>query len=298
MVSRLRVRRPDTCAVCKKSISVGTLVIYDRTLKTVICLTHETASDQLKQVPIILQKPLLGTAGGSARRMDEKRKYRKEVEDEGIKEQYRAEHPKITRVMKNAEENYPRLITWIRRELNSSHEPSSWSKGAEGEEIVGRKLEELSQGRGFITIHDRLIPGLFANIDHIVVTSSKVFVVDAKNYADKIDFGKLLAPYFGGKAILKINGRNRNNLLEGVEKQVRIVEHLLAKAGIDIPVQGVLAFVKAKWAMGSFLCPKSINGVLLNSRGLHSIFRSVPPVDRDIVLRIAKQLLEDLLPAS
>lgn len=230
--------------------------------------------------------------------MDEKQKYRKEVEDERIKEQYRVEHPKITRVMKNAEKNYPGLIAWIRRELNSSHEPSSWSKGAQGEETIGRKLEELSQGRGFITIHDRLIPGSVANIDHIVVTSSKVFVIDAKNYADKIDFGKLLAPYFGGKAILKINGRNRNNLLEGVEKQVRIVEQLLAKAGIDIPVQGVLAFVKAKWEMAFFLRPKSVNGVLLNSRGLHSIFRNVPLVDREIVLQITRQLLEDLPPAS
>jgi len=298
MVSRLRIRRPDICAICKRPISVGTLVFYDRTLKTVTCLTHENTSVQLKQVPIIPQKPLLGIPGGSARKMDEKQKYRKEVEDERIKAQYRAEHPKITRVMKNAEKNYPGLIAWIRRELNSSHEPSSWSKGAEGEEIVGRNLDELSQERGFITIHDRLIPGSFANIDHIVVTSSKVFVVDAKNYADKIDFGKLLAPYFGGKAILKINGRNRNILLESVEKQVRIVEQLLAKAGIDIPVQGALAFVKANWNMTFFLRPKSINGVLLNSRGLHSIFRDVPPVDREIVLKIAKQLLADLPPAS
>lgn len=298
MVSRLRVRRPDTCAVCKKSISVGTLVFYDRTLKTVICLTHETADDQLKQVPIILQKPLLGTPGGSARKMDEKRKHRKGVEDERIKEQYRAEHPKFTRVMKSTEKNYPRLIAWMRRELNSSNEPSSWSKGAEGEEIVGRILEELSQRNGFITIHDRLVPGSVANIDHIVVTSSKVFVVDAKKYAGKIEFGKLLAPYFGGKAILKVNGRNRNKLLEDVEKQVRIVEQLLAKAGIDIPVQGVLAFVKAKWEKTFFPRPKSINGVLLNSRGLHSIFQSVPPVDREIVLKIAKQLLEDLPSAS
>ena len=76
------------------------------------------------------------------------------------------------------------------------------------------------------------------------------------------------------------------------------MEQLLAKAGIDIPVQGVLAFVKAKWELGFFLRPKSINGVFLNSRGLHSIFRSVPPVDNEIVLRTAKQLLEDLPPAS
>ena len=196
------------------------------------------------------------------------------------------------------EKNFPELIAKAQRELDSTNEPSSWRKGAEGEEIVGRILEDLSQGRGFITIHDRQIPGSVANIDHIVVTRVKVFVVDAKNYADKIDFGKLLALYFGGKAILKINGRNRNDLREGIEKQVQIVEQLLAKAGIDIPVQGVLAFVRAKWDMAFFLRPKSINGVLLNSRGLRSIFRSVPVADHEAVLRIAKQLLEDLSPAS
>jgi len=239
-----------------------------------------------------------GIPGSSARKMDAKQKNRKKVEDEGIKENYRAEHPKFTRVMTSVEKNYPRFISWIRRELNSSNEISSWIKGAEGEEIIGRKLEELSQRRGFIVIHDRLIPGSSANIDHIVVTSSKVFVVDTKNYSGKIDFGKLIAPYFGGKAILRINGRDRNNLIEGVDKQVRIVDQLLAKAGINIPVQGVLAFVKEKREMRFFLQPKSINGVLLNTKGLHSIFRSVPPVDREIVLKIAKQLLEDLLPAN
>lgn len=56
-----------------------------------------------------------------------------------------------------------------------------------------------------------------------------MFVVDAKNYAGKIDFGKLIAPYFGGKAILKINGRNRNNLLEGVEKQSELWSNFLQK---------------------------------------------------------------------
>ena len=200
--------------------------------------------------------------------------------------------------MKNAEKNYPGLIAWIFRQLNSSHEQSTWSKGAVGEEIVGKKLDELSQARGFITIHDRLIPDSKANIDHILVTDSKVFVVDAKNYSDKIDFGRLLAPYFGGKAILKINGRNRNELLDGVSKQVRIVEKLLAKAGIEIPVQGVLAFVEAKWDIAFFLRPKSINGVLLNSRGLDSTFQNVPKANRDVVLKIAMQLLEDLHSAT
>ncbi len=297
-----------TCTTCAVSLKSGSLAVWSPSKHAISCLSHEGIDVPFAAVPVtqvthdlpleVKESLNKGIPGKSARKMDEKRRYRKEVEDEAIKKQYRAEHPKTTRVMNNAEKNFPRLIAWVRRELNSSNEPSSWRKGAEGEEFVGRILEELSQGRGFITIHDRLIPGSVANIDHIVVTNSKVFVVDAKKYAGKIDFGKLLAPYFGGKAILKINGRNSNSLLEGVEKQVRVVEQVLAKAGIDIPVQGVLAFVNATWGEVSILRPKSINGILLNSQGLHSIFRSVPPVDPGNVLMIAKQLLEDLPSAS
>lgn len=297
-----------TCTICAVRLKTGTPALWRPIQRTISCLSHQgrdipKAALEVRQVshdsPLEVKESLnKGIPGRSARKMDEKRRFRKEVEDEAIKEQYRAEYPKTTRVMKNTEKNFPGLFAWLRRELDSSNKPSSWRKGAEGEESVGRILEELSQVRGFITIHDRLIPGSVANIDHIVVTSSKVFVVDAKKYARKVDFGKLLAPYFGWKAILKINGRNSNHLLEGVKKQVRIVEQLLAKAEIDIPVQGVLAFVNAKWELGYMTRPKSINGVLLNSKGLDSIFRSVPAVDPEIVLRIAKQLLEALPPAG
>ena len=298
----------STCSICAARLKTGTPALWRPIQKTISCLSHEErdipkAAPEVTQVShgslLEVKEPLNnGIPGRSARKMDEKRRYRKEVEDEAIQEQYRAEHPKTTRVLKNVEKNIPGLIAWLRGQLNSSNGPSSWRKGAEGEESVGRILEEMSERLGFITIHDRLIPGSVANIDHIVVTSSKIFVVDAKKYAGKINFGKLLAPYFGGKATIKIKGRNSNHLLEGVKKQVRIVEQLLAKAGIDIPVQGVLAFVDAKWDMGYMTRPKSINGVLLNSQGLHSIFRNVPPVDPEIVYRIATQLLNDLPPAG
>lgn len=298
----------STCSICSARLKTGTPALWRPIQKTISCLSHEErdipkAAPEVPEAshgsPLEVKEPLnKGIPGRSARKMDEKRRKRKDVKDEAIQKQYRAEHPKFTRVMKNTEKNIPGLFAWLQRQLDSSNEPSSWRKGAEGEESVGRILEELSQDRGFITIHDRLIPGSVANIDHIVVTSSKVFVVDAKKYAGKIDFGKLLAPYFGGNAIIKIKGRNSNHLLEGVKKQVRIVEQLLAKAGIDIQVQGVLAFVEANWDMVYMTRPRSINGVLLNSRGLHSIFRNIPPVDPEIVYRIAKQLLEDLPPAG
>jgi hypothetical protein len=62
---------------------------------------------------------------------------------------------------------------------------TAWETGALGEERTGQILRPL-EGEGFRVIHDRLIPGSRANIDHIVVGPPGVFVVETKNYAGRL----------------------------------------------------------------------------------------------------------------
>ena len=62
---------------------------------------------------------------------------------------------------------------------------TAWETGALGEERTGKILRPL-EAEGFSVIHDRLIPGSRANIDHIVVGPSGVFVVETKNYAGRL----------------------------------------------------------------------------------------------------------------
>jgi hypothetical protein len=68
-------------------------------------------------------------------------------------------------------------------------ETGAWRKGAEGEERLGRRLQKLEQ-HGFRVLHDRLVPGSQANVDHLVIGPTGVFAVDAKNYSGKLTLSK------------------------------------------------------------------------------------------------------------
>jgi hypothetical protein len=62
----------------------------------------------------------------------------------------------------------------------------NWAKGAEGERKLGAGLDGLS-GAGVISLHDRLRPGTQANIDHLAVTPSGIWVIDAKRYKGQVE---------------------------------------------------------------------------------------------------------------
>ena len=61
----------------------------------------------------------------------------------------------------------------------------AWRIGAEGERRTGRHLEGLVKA-GFITLHDRKVPGYGGNLDHIVIGPTGVWAVETKNLAGKV----------------------------------------------------------------------------------------------------------------
>jgi ssDNA-binding Zn-finger/Zn-ribbon topoisomerase 1 len=62
---------------------------------------------------------------------------------------------------------------------------TAWETGARGEEWTARMLDPLTE-RGFVILHDCRIPGSKANIDHIAVGPSGVFVIETKNVAGRL----------------------------------------------------------------------------------------------------------------
>jgi hypothetical protein len=101
-----------------------------------------------------------GIAGASARREFERRKAKRE-------ERVRAKHTKLGG-----------LILAISDEPQST---AAWDVGALGEERLGKGLDQLASDR-LRLLHDRRIPKSKANIDHLAVTASGVYVIDAKKY--------------------------------------------------------------------------------------------------------------------
>ncbi|MEJ7784623.1 MAG: nuclease-related domain-containing protein [Solirubrobacteraceae bacterium] len=158
-----------------------------------------------------------GAAGASARREHERRRANRQ-------QAVREKHPR-TAALRLALASDP------------SHE-MVWARGAAGEERVAAILAKHLHA-GVVVLHDRRIPGTRANIDHIAVAPSGVWVIDAKRYKGKLAVSR---PLFG-KAKLMINGRDRSTLIDGLTKQVALVQEALAIHAPGVEVHGALCFI-------------------------------------------------------
>jgi Nuclease-related domain len=132
---------------------------------------------------------------------------------------------------------------------------AAWATGAEGEEMLGRRLESLVSPQ-LALLHDRRIPGSRANIDHLVVTTAGIWVIDPKRYRDQRprlrSQGGVLRPR---STKLVVGRRDCSKLVEGVLWQMERVRQVVP----TLPITGVLCFVEADWPIigGAF----SIRGV-------------------------------------
>jgi hypothetical protein len=242
---RMRLRYAGTCHVCDTSLEARVEVVYERTTKTVRCLDCSPAAP----APIDA-----GTPGASARREYERRRDKRQT-------RIREKHPKLGGLI-----------------LALSDDPQSttaWNSGALGEERLGQRLDELSSAT-LRVLHDRRIPGTKANIDHIAITPTGIYVIDAKRYVGKRPTlrveGGIVRPRVEK---LMVGGRDRTKLVDGVRKQVDVVRGIV---GDNAPVTGVLCFIEADWPLlgGAFairnvdvLWPKKLYP-RLQSCGVHS----------------------------
>ncbi|WP_344196377.1 nuclease-related domain-containing protein [Pedococcus aerophilus] len=245
----MRLRYAGTCRVCGSRLPEKTRAIYERQTKTVRCLEHVTppASSMTPKRPSRASAPPAealppeapaaapedvdsGVAGASARREFERRKARRE-------ERIRTAHPRIGG-----------FLLAISEEKQST---TAWGIGAVGEERLGKGLDRLANDTVRL-LHDRRIPKSRANIDHIAVTASGIYVIDAKKYKGRPQLkieGGVLRPRVER---LLVGRRDCTNLVDSVLKQVEAVR--IGLADDTVPVHGVLCFVEADWPLfgGSF----------------------------------------------
>lgn len=76
---------------------------------------------------------------------------------------------------------HPRIGGFLLAVSEDSQDIKNWEKGAVGEKRLGAGLDGLAS-KGVVTLHDRLRPRTTANIDHIAIGPSGVWVIDAKRY--------------------------------------------------------------------------------------------------------------------
>ena len=281
-VKRMRLRYAGTCSRCGTPLEAGVTADYDPTSKTVACVgcparralpepaeataapKHAITPDAPPELEVVD-----GTAGGSA-----------------VREFDRRHHARQQRV----QANHPKIGKFLLAVFDDPPSTRAWATGAVGEQQLGGMLAGIA-GPTVRVLHDRRIPRTTANIDHLVVCSSGVFVVDAKRYRDarpelRVE-GGLIRPR---QELLMVGGRDRTKLVDGVHKQLGLVRAALADEA-DVPVCGVLCFVDADWPLigGSF----TVQGVsVMWPKKLKALLAEAGPLDVDRIADLQWQLHE------
>jgi hypothetical protein len=210
-----------------------------------------------------------GTAGASARREHERRKARRE-------QAARHKHPRIGG-----------LLLALREP--PAHE-RRWARGAGGEELVAAALDDGCRPEVAV-LHDRGVPRSRANIDHIAITPSGVWVIDTKRYKGKVEVAKPLI----GSAKLKVAGRDQTRLVAGLHKQVELAAAVVRSVLTDVPVRGAFCFVQGELPLVRTL---SINGYpLLHRRSLRKRLNADGPLSVEGIAAVTDALARAFPPA-
>ena len=147
---------------------------------------------------------------------------------------------------------------------------------------LGRMLDAVPSSWA---LHDRGIAGSRANIDHVVVVPSAVFVIDAKLYAGKLT---------KSRGQLYVGGRLKAKLIEGLHKQIELVQEQL-RGEPTAQVRGVLCFVRGTFETYP---PFTVGGVTVHSVGtLRRKLKKDGPLSFSDRQRIAGHLSDRFPPA-
>jgi hypothetical protein len=229
----MRLRYAGVCRVCRTNLAAATYAVYFADSRQVECPACYDARADAGVHPVEATDTIEpGNPGSSVRREYERRVAKRE-------QRIRAAHPRIGGFL-----------------LAISDDPQTtqaWKRGAVGEQKLAHVLHTMA-AHGVRMLHDRRIPGTRANIDHIAVAPSGVYVIDAKRYKGRphlrVEGGLMRSRV----EQLVVGTRDCTKLVEGIARQVDLVRGATASVEPEVPVRGMLCFVDADWPLigGSF----------------------------------------------
>ncbi len=181
-------------------------------------------------------------------------------------------------------------------DVSGKRHDQNYFKGAVGEYILSvflhRRLAE-----GAVILDDRRVPGSTANIDHVVVAPSGVWVIDAKKWKGTITYKK---HDLGGEDWrLTVGDHYRTSAVEKLYRQVIPVAQVLGDP--SVPLRPALVFIDGDWGSRVTLRvlanrPYTHLGVMITwPKALAKVINDPGPLAADRVTEIG-QLLDKALP--
>jgi hypothetical protein len=176
---------------------------------------------------------------------------------------------------------------WTMAEISAiPAEIGAWRTWAHGEDHTARALAEL-EAEGFIVLHDRRKPGSSANIDHVIIGPTGVFVVETKSYSGPLSIR--------GDDVF-VGGRRRTDMVHEARSEAEVVQAVLAIAGGNLSVTPILCIHRAEMP----LLKANVQGIhVVNERGMVRVLRRQANVlEPQAVLQLAALLNRELRPAA
>ena len=190
---------------------------------------------------------------------------------------------------------HPRIGGLILAVTEEPQATKNWVTGAVGERKLGAGLDRLTPA-GVVSLHDRLRPGTTANIDHLAITASGVWVIDPKRYQGEVR-RRDVGGWFSTDVRLYVGRRDCTKLVEVMDKQVVAIRKALGTEWVEVPVRPMLCFVDGDWPL--FSKPFELEGVLVTwPKAMRERLVRPGPYDPGTVQLIAARLDERLRPAS
>jgi hypothetical protein len=228
---RLRYRGP--CVGCGRTLEAGEHARWDPDARTITC--DRCAAEPGDEAPPAIDR---GAAGASSRRRYERLSERRE---------------------QRIRERHKRLGGLIVAMTSDPQSTTAWASGSEGERRVGALLDTVDDGIA-ITLHDRRIPGSRANIDHVAIARSGIYVIDTKRYSGRVE-RRDRGGWFSRDERLYVGRRDCSKLVAAMARQVdatrAAIQPLLEE--FALPITPVLCFAGAEWSL--FARPFRLDGV-------------------------------------
>jgi nuclease-like protein len=76
------------------------------------------------------------------------------------------------------------LVGW-RLRFRPTEQARTWQRGAHGERRTARLLDRLTRD-GYVVFHDLAVPGSPADVDHLVIGPTGLFVIDSKQWTGSV----------------------------------------------------------------------------------------------------------------
>lgn len=252
---RLRLRYAGVCVECGLALSKGADAWYDKTRRKVVCLVCGPTS-------------IGSSAAGASAHAEGDSRRDKRVED--VRKKY-GDH-----------------AAEVAKKIVGDEMASTWGKGGDGESRLAAYVAQ-KVGDRVIALHDRLIPGTRANIDHLWVAPTGVWIVDAKAHSGKVE---------KRRGELYVKNRSQQKLVNGMGRQKDAVRAALELESEleDIDVFVVLCFVEADWGLLDF--PFSVGSVWVTYPGaLARSLKKSGKVSRE-TMELTARLLDQSLPRA